>query len=337
MSKFNFTPVCNPYCAPTKIDLPNGLSLMVYIAQEEDVYDVYSPDELLGDEWSFVRFPCRNFRDDPRIKEVFQQLGINSDGAPNLESLLDNHTEAVLKATNSEPFAEYASRFSAFQSDEQKIEWLREGLYSDGAINRFMLGLWNTGLATDQKVVILDVYSHSGETWSFTGRGTQCEWDTAHGAGALLPSDSMREMLDEIAETDSREMQVLARENAKDYLEGFNSINQGDVYQIVGELVETATGCEIDNNAFPDYIGGFLGIEQAQESLEAHTCDFKDNAVAVAVARGNVWFEHLTNIAKHVLGNFGISDPGSETLAAKVLAEHINPPANFEWSQLDGN
>ena len=335
MPKFDFTPVYTPVSKPTKIDLPNGLSLMVYIAQEEDADELYSDDELLGDEWSFVRFPCRSFRDDPRIKEVFQQLGISSDGTPDLESLLDNHTEAVLKATNSEPFAEYASRFSEFQSDEQKIEWLRDGLYSDGAINRFMLGLWNTGLATDQKVVILDVYSHSGETWSFTGRGTQCEWDTAHGAGALLPSDSMREMLDEIAETDSREMKVLARENAKDYLEGFNSINQGDVYQIVGELVETATGCEIDNNAFPNYIGGFLGIEHAQESLEAHTCDLKDDAVSVAVARGNTWSEHLTNVAKQVLGNFGISDPGSETLAAKVLAEHIKPPANFEWMPLD--
>ena len=335
MSNFNFTPSSTPVSKPTKIDLPNGLSLMVYIAQEEDVYDVYTPDELLGDEWSFVRFPCNGFKDDPRIKEVFQQLGISSDGTPDLESLLDNHTEAVLKATNSEPFAEYVRRFSEFQSNEQKIEWLRDGLYSDGAINRFMLGLWNTGLATDQKVVILDVYSHSGETWSFTGRGTQCEWDTAHGAGVLLPSDSMREMLDELAKTDSREMRVLARENAKDYLEGFNSINQGDVYQIVGELVETATGCEIDNNAFPNYIGGFLGIEHAQESLEAHTCDLKDDAVAVAVARGDAWAKHLTNIAKHILGNFGISDPGSEALAAKVLAEHINPPANFEWSQID--
>ena len=310
---------------------------MVYIAKDEVGYDVYTTDELLGDEWEFVQFPRRNFKDDPRIKEVFQQLGITSEGRPDLESLLDNHTEAVLKATNSEPFAEYVSRFSAFQSDEQKIEWLRGGLYSDGAINRFMLGLWNTGLATDQKIAILDVYSHSGEVWSFTGQGTQCEWDTAHGAGVLLPSDSMRELLDELAKTDSREMRVLVRENAKDYLEGFNLLACGEVYQIVGELVETATGCEIDNNAFPNYIGGFLGIEQAQESFDDHVCDFKVDAVAVAVVRGNAWAKHLTNIAKAVLGNFGISDHGSETLAAKVLAEHINPPANFEWSQLDGN
>ena len=337
MPEFKFTPVCNPYCAPTKIDLPHGLSLMVYIAREEDVYDNYSPDELLGDEWSFVRFPCRNFRDDPRIKEVFQQLGISSDGTPDLESLLDNHTEAVLKATNSAPFAEYMSRFSAFKSDEQKIEWLRGSLYSDGAINQFMLGLWNTGLATDQKIAILDIYSHSGEEWSFTGQGTQCEWDTAHGAGALLPSDSMRELLEELAKTDSREMRVLVRENAKDYLEGFNLINQDEVYQIVGELVETASGCEIDNNAFPNYIGGFLGIEQAQECFDEELCSMKNTATEIAVVRGNEWAKHLTNIAKHVLGNFGISDPGSETLAAKVLAEHINPPANFEWSHLDGN
>ena len=335
MSNFNFTPVCNPYCAPTKIDLPHGLSLMVYIAREEDVYDVYSPDELLGDEWEFVRFPCRNFKDDPRIKEVFQQLGVSSDGTPDLESLLDNHTEAVLKATNSEPFAEYASRFSAFQSDEQKIEWLRGSLYSDGAINRFMLNLWNTGLATDQQIVVLDVYSHSGEVWSFTGQGTQCKWDTAHGAGALLPSDSMRKLLNELAETDPRDMQVLAREEAQSYLKGFNLLAFGEVYQIVGELVETATGQEVANNVFPDIYSGYLGVEHAQECFDEELCSMKNTATEIAVVRGNEWAKHLTNIAKHVLGNFGISDPGSETLAAKVLAEHINPPANFEWISLD--
>ena len=335
MSNFNFTPSSTPVSAPTKIDLPNGLSLMVYIAQE-DADELYSDDELLGDEWSFVRFPFR-LRDDPRIKEVFQQLGISLDGTPDLESLLDNHTEAVLKATNSEPFAEYVRRFSEFQSNEQKIEWLRDGLYSDGAINRFMLNLWNTGLATDQQIVVLDVYSHSGEVWSFTGQGTQCKWDTAHGAGALLPSDSMRKLLNELAETDPRDMQVLAREEAQSYLKGFNLLACDEVYQIVGELVETATGCEIDNNAFPNYIGGFLGIEHAQECFDEELCSMKNTATEIAVVRGNVWSEHLTNVAKQVLGNFGISDPGSETLAAKVLAEHINPPANFEWSQLDGN
>lgn len=333
MSKFNFTPVCTPYCAPTKIDLPHGLSLMVYISQDEDGYE--SDDELLGDEWSFVRFPCRNFRDDPRIKEVFQQLGISSDGTPDLESLLDNHTEAVLKATNSEPFAEYMSRFSAFQSDEQKIEWLRGSLYSDGAINRFMLNLWNTGLATDQQIVVLDVYSHSGEVWSFTGQGTQCEWDTAHGAGALLPSNSMRKMLNELAETDPRDMQVLAREEAQSYLKGFNLLACGEVYQIVGELVETATGQEVANNVFPDIYSGYLGVEHAQECFDEELCSMKNTATEIAVVRGNEWAKHLTNIAKHVLGNFGISDPGSETLAAKVLAKHLQPPTNFEWISLD--
>ena len=333
MSEFKFTPIYTPYCAPTKVDLPHDLSLMVYIAKDEDGYE--SDDELLGDEWSFVRFPCRNFRDDPRIKEVFQQLGISSDGTPDLESLLDNHTEAVLKATNSEPFAEYVSRFSEFKSDEQKIEWLRRGLYSDGAINRFMLNLWNTGVATDQQIVVLDVYSHSGEVWSFTGQGTQCKWDTAQGAGCLLPSDSMRKMLNELAETDPRDMQVLAREEAQSYLKGFNLLACDEVYQIVGELVETVTGQEVANNVFPDIYSGYLGVEHAQECFDETLCSMKNTATEIAEARNNVWAKHLTNVAKHVLGNFGISDPGSETLAAKVLAEHINPPANFEWISLD--
>lgn len=333
MSEFNFTPICTPVSEPTKVDLPHGLSLMAYISQDDTCYE---PDEyLLGDEWSFVRFPCHGFKDDPRTEEVFKLLGIDSDGTPNLESLLDNHTEAVLEAAAEEPFAKYKSLFGVFESNERLIEWLRNGLYSDLRINLFMRDLWHTGLVTDPKVVCLDVYSHSGETWSFTGQGTQCEWDTAQGAGCLLPSDSMREMLDELAKTDPRDMQVIARENAKDYLKGFNLVNQGEIYQIVGELVETATGQEIANDVFPDTLGGYLGVEHAQECFDEQLCDLKDDAVSVAVARGDAWAKHLTNIAKHILGNFGISDHGSETLAAKVLAEHINPPANFEWISLD--
>ena len=48
MSEFKFTPIYTPYCAPTKVDLPHDLSLMVYIAKDEDGYE--SDDELLGDE-----------------------------------------------------------------------------------------------------------------------------------------------------------------------------------------------------------------------------------------------------------------------------------------------
>lgn len=335
MSEFNFTPICTPVSEPTKVDLPHGLSLMAYISQDDTCYE---PDEyLLGDEWSFVRFPCHGFKDDPRTEEVFKLLGIDSDGTPNLESLLDNHTEAVLEAAAEEPFAKYKSLFGVFESNERLIEWLREGLYSDSAINKLMRDLWHTGLVTDPKVVCLDVYSHSGETWSFTGQGTQCEWDTAHGAGCLLPSDSMREMLDELAKTDPRDMQVIARENAKDYLKGFNLLAYGEVYQIVGELVETATGQEIANDVFPDTLGGYLGVEHAQECFDEQLCSMKTTATEIAEARNHAWLHKLNGIARHVLNNFGISDVTSTNLAVNLLALHLQPPTNFEWSQLDAN
>lgn len=330
MPKFNFTPICTPVSEPTKIDLPHGLSLMAYISQDETCYE---PDEyLLGDEWSFVRFPCHGFRDDLRIKEVFQLLGIDSDGTPNLESLLDNHTEAVLKRVLEEPFA---GDFAEFQSKEQ-IEWLRDRLHSDSRITDFLTELWHTGLATDPQVVCLDVYSHSGETWSFTGQGTQCQWDTATVAGCLLPSDSMREMLDELAKTDSRDMQVLARENARDYLKGFNLVNQGEIYQIVGELVETATGQEIANDVFPDTLGGYLGVDHAQECFDEQLCSMKNTATEIAEARNHAWLHKLKSIAADIhTANLGLPRASCDKdSTVKVLAAHLQPPTNFEWSQI---
>lgn len=317
MTTFNFRPICEAIRDIKKVDLPHGLSLMVYIARDEQPYD---EDYLLGDDWKFVRFEPHHAND------AFKLLGVDCDGTPNLEGLLDDHKDAVLKAVRGEPFA---GDFTEFQGDEQ-IEWLRAGLYEDARITEALTTLWNTGLATDPKVVVLDVYSHSGETWSLPGEGSQCRWDTAHGAGCLLPSDSMRKQLDEQALTDPRPMTVLARENAKDFLAGFNLINTGDVYQIVAELVETTTGDEIANNAFPEYVGGYLGIAHAEENLEAQIKELSPTATDIAIARNAAWVAKLGNIAKRVLSSS--DDPIN---LGEAFAAYLPPPANLQWSELD--
>jgi hypothetical protein len=243
---------------------------------------------------------------------------------------LDDHTDAVIEATNREPFANYMRLFGNFESNEQQIEWLREGLHRDSAIRAVMLELWHTGIATDPKVVCLDVYSHSGETWSFTGQGLQCEWDTAPCAGVFLPSDSMRTLLDELDKTDPRDMRVLVHENAKDYLKGFNLLTSGEVYQIVGELVETYTGQVIDNDAFPECVGGYVGIEQAREWLEDQTTTMRETAIEIAEARNAAWIDKLERIVNCCIVTGCLASD-----LVKELAYHLKPPANFEWNQVN--
>lgn len=37
--------------------------------------------------------------------------------------------------------------------------------------------------------VLLDVYEHSGTSWSLSGEGMQCQWDTSKAAGVWVPDD----------------------------------------------------------------------------------------------------------------------------------------------------
>lgn len=333
MSKFNFKPCFTADGDVTKTDLPHGLSLMTYIAADDYPY---SAEQLLGDEWEFVRLPCLGFRTNPRTNEVLQRLGVDSEGKPDLEALLDNHTEAVLKTVR-ELTKSLDGGFSELQESEL-IERLRNELYKNSIITEHLLDLWNTGLAIDPKVLRLDVYSHSGETWSFTGEGEQCRWDTAVCAGVLLPSEDMSRQLDELGKTDPRDMAVIARENARDYLKGFKLWNQGLVYQIVGELVETATGQEIDNREFPEIVGGYLGIDHAQENFEDALRQMKTTTVELAEARNLAWRNKLHTAAQEIVKKLGLVSGRVKTSKddiTDVLASHFQPPKDFNYTVED--
>ena len=43
------------------------------------------------------------------------------------------------------------------------------------------------GTKQNPYAVALDVYSHSGDSWSLAGMGMQCQWDTSHNAGVWIP------------------------------------------------------------------------------------------------------------------------------------------------------
>lgn len=319
---FNFHPMIPSEGAVTKTDLPYGISLMSYIAHEPEEY---KPEDLLGDDWEFVRAPCCGYKDNPRFEEVTKRLGLCSDGSPDLECLLDKYPDVVLKNAT---FFTNSSDLSELLPNE-KIEWLRSNLYSDSRITQLLQELWDTGLVRDPKVVLLDVYSHSGEDWSFTGEGVQCKWDTAVCAGALLPSEDMCELLDELAKTDPRDMKTIARENASDYLKGFNLWNTGSVYQIVGELVDTASGQEITNDVFPTVFGGYLGFDHAEENFEEQRASMEASASEVVAARNLAWLENLQQVGSKILEALDIEKPGPLSKIVDILAANLQPPKDF--------
>ena len=322
---FNFHPLISAEGGVTKTDLLHGVSLMSYIAQDPEEY---SAEELLGDEWEFVRAPCRAYKDNPRFEEVMKRLGLCSDGSPDLESILDNYPDVVLKNAT---FFTNLSDLSELPPNE-KIEWLRSKLYSDSRLTQLLQELWDTGLLRDPKVVMLDLYSHSGEDWSFTGEGTQCRWDTSVCAGALLPSETMSELLDELAKTDPRDMKTIARENASDFLKGFNLWNTDSVYQIVGELVDTLTGQEIANNVFPEFSCGYLGFDHAEENFEEQRASMEKTAREVVEERNTAWRWNLQQVGSQILAALDIENPWNLSKVVDILAANLRVPKDFNTS-----
>lgn len=56
--------------------------------------------------------------------------------------------------------------------------------------------LRSEGLIGDKDVVSLDCYEHGGQSWSVSGEGMQCRFDTANGGGVWVPDDSARAEVD---------------------------------------------------------------------------------------------------------------------------------------------
>ena len=328
---FKFEPICEPINEVQKVDLKHGLSLMVYAAMDDTPYDT---EYLCGDGWQLVNFSNKR---DKRVAEAFSLLGINpEDGTPDLEVLLDNHQDAVLACVRGKPFA---GDFTEFQTVEQ-IEWLREGLYDDERLTDCLTALWNTGIATDQCVPILDVYDHSEVTWSFSGQGVQCQWDTARGAGCLLPSEETRKLLFELAKTDHRPMRELAREEAKDFLKSYNDMNHGNVFHVVGELVDSTTGAEISTKDFPVFEGGHLDTDEVDEvvgkpgdgdEFVAANAVWLEIADDVAERRHKKWVEYVQSAVDESCYALKLDRPTDSF--AQILAEKLRTPTNFVFEE----
>ena len=51
-------------------------------------------------------------------------------------------------------------------------------------------------VGADPDAVLLDLYDHSGVTWSVSGGGMQCQWDTSRGESVWVPDQYAREEVD---------------------------------------------------------------------------------------------------------------------------------------------
>ena len=59
--------------------------------------------------------------------------------------------------------------------------------FSESVAHEVWADLREQGVIGAKDLVMLDCYEHGGQSWSISGTGTQCRWDTSRGAGVWVP------------------------------------------------------------------------------------------------------------------------------------------------------
>lgn len=153
--------------------------------------------------------------------EMQSALAFDSHWSPDLDLVLDHKDRLrqawIEKAYCNIPFLVWAdetagaraSKTDAYYKRRAKKLWDDtdgEYNYREKSVQDFecyedaQMQAWeelrSEGLIGDKDAVVLDCYDHGGQSWSVSGEGMQCRWDTASGGGVWVPDDSAREEID---------------------------------------------------------------------------------------------------------------------------------------------
>lgn len=263
--------------------------VVAYCVHDDDYRDI---DDMLGDGmgklYSFRRHASR---DDHHAG--LEALGNTSDGEPDIEAVYDKHMDAadtryvqacMLKYPLPELLHVFSDegdypveRLSLGGTDEKDDEYVERALYLDAARNKWdntlfyhvyeqvLTDMWgeDTYFPGDRDACLLACYQHGGQSWSLSGGGMQCRWDTSNSAGVWVPDDVLRKELDE-AKARGEDTQKLKRTYCEQFLDQYNDIINGNVFGCVVETFDE-DGAQISC----DSCWGFIGTDHAEESLKS--------------------------------------------------------------------
>ena len=108
----------------------------------------------------------------------------------------------------------------------------------------------------------LDVYEHSNMSFSLSGEGMQCRWDTARRGACWAPDDALLEHINSFPEA---ERAANAERICRLELETYNDWNNGNCYGIVIATYDLNTNELIDSNE----CWGYVGFDYAYAEMKA--------------------------------------------------------------------
>lgn len=243
-------------------------------------------DDLMGDCVGKLYSFHRHSRD---ISEGLEALGNNSEGEADLDAVWGNHEATAVsrylaKVRKDYSFAEvreklddpemrgWAQVLEALTHDVNGVSDWDQVEYED-AMQAVLEEMWAEPayFPGDRDAQVLACYEHGGQSWSLSGEGMQCRWDTSNKAGVFVPDTCLKEQLDS-DEKAGEDRVAQARIYCKQFLESYNNIVNGAVYGCVVKTFDL-DGTQTDEDA----CWGFVGSDYAEATLKSEyfeaTCE----------------------------------------------------------------
>lgn len=133
----------------------------------------------------------------------------------------------------------------------------------------------DAGELGNKYVVMLDVYDHSGVSWTVTGGGMSCQWDTSQGAGVWVPGkDCIEQIESQFATPEERwnEAVRMAKGACETYTAWANGWGYGAIVQEYEWKPDTSEGALEDDGEWEQLDSedawGLYGYDDAKSELK---------------------------------------------------------------------
>lgn len=209
-------------------------------------HDEYSDTDTIGDAMGTLYSFHRN-APQSQHEAGLKALGNTPDGEADLCRLECRHYDEAFR------------RYKEVCPDSEDVDDNPE------VFHQILIQMWHEPeyFPGDRDARLLSCYDHSGQTWSLSGSGTQCRWDTSNRAGVWVPSDCLRKQLD-YDEAHGKNRWERTGVYCKQFLEQYNDLLAGNVY---GVIVETFDEKGISVNV--DSCWGFVGYRYAEAEMRS--------------------------------------------------------------------
>lgn len=288
----SFEPYDNSYIDSIHIlKASDTRAIIGYLSQDDNAQDPLEHSDGMGKIYS-------SHRHSNTQGEMQKALGFDSDWSPDIDLIFNDvgnrqlvddayidyfvDNTSALELSNegyeSHGKTDFEIQIACAEADLTKPEWnMRYEAEYNTIKERFWVAGRNAGTIGAPYTISLDVYDHSGQSFSISGTGMQCKWDTARGGAVWVPDPCC---LEHIMSKPEAERQATAIECCNSALTEYNAWLCGDTYGVCIATCDLTTGEEIESDECWGYYTSEYAVQALKENLAWHVKNYKGEETA---------------------------------------------------------